>query len=67
MRNRKHVLWLGAVAVALGLAWNFLWSAHTPHGQPPLTYLGSDALGQFQDRFDQASSNVRMVLLLSPT
>jgi len=51
--------------VLLTVAWYFLLSAITPNGQPPLTRLTSDDL--FVSRFNRAASNVRMVLLLSPT
>jgi hypothetical protein len=50
---------------ALAFAWYFLWSAITPKGQPPLTRLANDNL--FVRQFNRAVSNVRMVLLLSPT
>ena len=49
----------------LTVAWYFLWSAITPKGQPPLTRLTNDNL--FVSQFNRAVSNVRMVLLLSPT
>jgi hypothetical protein len=49
----------------LALAWYFLWSSITPKGQPPLTRLANDNL--FVSQFNRAASNVRMVLLLSPT
>jgi hypothetical protein len=42
-----------------------LWSPITPKGQPPLTRLTKDNL--FVSQFSRAASNVRMVLLLSPT
>jgi hypothetical protein len=49
----------------LTVAWYFLWSPITPKGQPPLTRLTNDSL--FVSQFNRAASNVRMVLLLSPT
>jgi hypothetical protein len=60
--------WLPALlglALMLALAWYFLWSAITPKGQPPLTRLTND--NEFVSQFNQATPNVRMVLLLSPT
>jgi len=58
-------LW-GVLGLAvLGLAWYFLWSAITPKGQPPLTRVTNDDL--FVSQLNRAASNVRMVLLLSPT
>jgi len=65
--KRKHMLWLLGLAIALVLAWNTLWSARTPDGQPPLTFLSSNTPDQFKREFDGASEHVRLVLLLSPT
>ncbi|HZQ23298.1 MAG TPA: hypothetical protein VFA89_10900 [Terriglobales bacterium] len=65
--KKKYMLGLAGLAFALGLGWYFLWSARTPDGQSPLTYLKSDNLQQFRDQFNGAAANARMVLLLSPT
>ena len=65
MAKSKWLLALLGLAFMLVLAWYFLWSAITPKGQPPLTRLASDNL--FVIQFNRAVSNVRMVLLLSPT
>jgi hypothetical protein len=67
MLNKKFILWSMGSAFVLLLAWHFLWSATTPSGQPPLTYLRPDDPGHFQREFDDAAANNRMVLLLSPT
>lgn len=64
MAKNKWLLGLVGLAV-LALAWYFLWSPITPKGQPSLTRLTNDNL--FVSQFDHAASNVRMVLLLSPT
>ena len=63
----KHLLWLVGLALALLLGWNFLWSARTPDGQPPLTYLNPNNPEQFKADFDAGAENARLVLLLSPT
>jgi len=65
--KKKHIAWLVGVCVALSLGWHFLWSARTPKGQPPLSYLQPTDSGQFKREFDRAAANSRMVLLLSPT
>ena len=65
--KKKHIAWLVGVAFALSLAWYFVWSACTPKGQPPLTYLQPTDADQFRREFDRAAVNTRMVLLLSPT
>jgi hypothetical protein len=62
----KNKWFLGLLGLAmLTVAWYFLWSAITPKGQLPLTRLTNDKL--FVSQFNRAASNVRMVLLLSPT
>src|SRR5579859_1052426 len=58
-------LWALLGLVVLAVAWSFLWSPITPKGQPPLTRLTNDNL--FVNQFNHTASNVRMVLLLSPT
>jgi hypothetical protein len=65
--KRKHIAWLVGVALVLLVAWHFLWSARTPNGQRPLTYLQPADADQFKREFDGAAANSRMVLLLSPT
>ena len=62
----KNKWFWGVLGLAmLTFAWYFLWSPITPKGQPPLTRLTNDNL--FVSQFNRAASNVRMVLLLSPT
>jgi hypothetical protein len=65
MVKTKRLAWLLGLAVAFGIAWYFLWSAVTPSGQPPLTRLTSEQA--FVSQFNRAATDVRMVLLLSPT
>jgi hypothetical protein len=66
--KRKHMLWFTGLALAALLGWHFLWSARTPDGQPPLTYLGPDNnTSQFNHAFNDSAGGVRLVLLLSPT
>jgi hypothetical protein len=63
VKNKR--LWALLGLVVLAVAWSFLWSPITPKGQPPLTRLTNDNL--FVSQFNHTASNVRMVLLLSPT
>jgi hypothetical protein len=65
--KRKHVLGLVGLVLGLLLGWHFLWSARTPDGQPPLTYLSSNNPEQFKTDFNDGAENARLVLLLSPT
>lgn len=65
--KRKQALWLvvALVIVAVGF---YLWgSSSTPPGQPPLISLSDDDTSKFQQSFNAAISDTRIVLLLSPT
>ena len=65
MAQSKWFWSLLGVVFVVAFAWYFLWSSITPKGQPPLTRLTTDS--PFVSQFNHAVSNVRMVLLLSPT
>jgi hypothetical protein len=67
MAKGKYVLLVACLGITFALCWHFLWSARTPKGQPPLTYLVPSNPEQFRDQFDRAAPNTRLVLLLSPT
>jgi hypothetical protein len=63
----KRALWLVAAMVVLAVAF-YLWgSSHTPPGQPPLMSLNEASVLDFQQSFNVANSDTRIVLLLSPT
>ena len=65
--TRKRVLWLIFTVALLAVAF-YLWgSSHTPPGQPPLVSLDHANVVEFQQRFNAASADTRIVLLLSPT
>jgi hypothetical protein len=65
--TRKRVLWL-VLAIAILAVGFYLWgSSSTPPGQPPLISLNEANVSQFQQSFNAAFSNTRIVLLLSPT
>ncbi|HWH59497.1 MAG TPA: hypothetical protein VN682_17850 [Terriglobales bacterium] len=64
---RKRALWL-LLAIAILVVGFYLWgSTSTPSGQPPLVLLNEANVSPFQQSFNAASSNTRIVLLLSPT
>lgn len=64
---RKRVLWL-MVAIALVVVAFYLWgSSRTPSGQPPLVLLNASNAAEFQQSFNAATAETRIVLLLSPT
>jgi hypothetical protein len=65
--TRKRTFWLVFAIVILGIGF-YLWgSSSTPPGQPPLVSLNEANVSQFQQSFNSAFSNTRIVLLLSPT
>jgi hypothetical protein len=56
---------LAAVLVFVGV---YLWGpSKTPAGQPPLSTLSVSNFSEFQNAFDSAADQPRLVLLLSPT
>lgn len=66
MFKTKSALWLIPIAFVLSVGW-YGWSPErTPPGQPPLTSLTADNFDKFKSDFN-AASEVRLVLLLSPT
>jgi len=67
MKKSLQIAAAGAIALLLAIGW-YLWGpAKTPAGQPPLVALTPENFDQFQTQFNEASDNVRVVLLLSPT
>jgi hypothetical protein len=66
MRGRKLavtvVIIAGLIAVALSV-----WTHRVPARQPPLTHIDAGSLTQFQERFNAAQDETRVLLLLSPT
>jgi hypothetical protein len=65
--TRNRALWLVFAIMILAVGF-YLWgSSSTPPGQPPLISLNEGNVGQFQQSFNAAISNTRIVLLLSPT
>lgn len=65
--TRKRALWIIVAVVLLALAF-YLWgSGQTPPGQPSLLSLNHTNVGEFQQGFNAANAETRVVLLLSPT
>ena len=57
-----------ASAVALGGSLFYFYGGHdTPDGQPPLIDLVPGNFASLKDAFNAASSEVRVVLMFSPT
>ena len=65
--TRRRAIWLIVVVTLLAVA-SYLWgSSHTPDGQPPLVSLSPRNVTSYQQSFDAAAADTRLVLLLSPT
>jgi hypothetical protein len=66
MKRRSVGLGLAALTIFAGL---FYWYGghETPTGQAPLTDLNAANLGELKNEFNGSQTNVRMLVLLSPT
>ena len=64
--NRKHIVGVFIVLVALAALFYFYGGSRTPPGQPPLRSLTAQNVGEIRDQFNAAKSEVRVLLLLSP-
>jgi hypothetical protein len=65
--TRQRALWLVFAVAILAVAF-YLWgSRSTPPGQPPLVSLNEGNISEFQQSFNSAVPDTRIVLLLSPT
>jgi hypothetical protein len=65
--RRLTILFGAGAAVAAVVIWFALDRHVAPAGQPSLRQLDGATLGDFRQEFNQASDQVRVVLLLSPT
>lgn len=67
MRDRKARSVLALIAL-LGAALVVSCAGHrTPSPQPPMADLDAQSLDSFRERFNAASDQVRIILLLSPS
>ncbi len=69
MGLRRGLVIVLSVAGTMAFAFGFyvLRNHESPRGQEPLTELNAQTLHSFKDRFNHASSQQRIILLLSPT
>jgi hypothetical protein len=65
--NRKRTLIAIAALLAIGLLFYFYDGHQAPVGQPPLARLTPETLSDIQNAFNAAKSEVRVLVLLSPT
>ena len=63
--TRKTIFGIIALALIAGAA-GWYWSSDPP-GALPLTSLDAASFPQLKNEFNQASENVRVIVLLSPT
>ena len=67
MKLRLIILAVFVVAALSVLGWHFYGGEKVPAGQPPVVSLTSANFEQLRTAFNSAASDVRIVLLLSPT
>ncbi len=65
MAKTKYLAWILGLGLVLTAVWYFLFSAITTNVQPPLMRLTSE--NPFVTEFNRDATQVKMVLLLSPT
>jgi hypothetical protein len=64
--KRTWTILLATAAVVLGGIY-FTRTGHAPAGQPSVVELNAATLPAFQAEFNRTSSELRVILLLSPT
>lgn len=65
---KRGFLITGVVSVLAVLWFFFGYGAHdAPQGQPPLVHLNPERLDALRQHFNAASSETRVLVLLSPT
>jgi hypothetical protein len=65
--NRKRTLIAIAALLAIGVSFYFYGGHQAPVGQPPLARLTPENLSEIKNAFNAATSEVRVLVLLSPT
>jgi hypothetical protein len=66
MTRRNIALGLAALVIFTGLFY-FYGGHQTPRGQAPLADLNTANLSELKNEFNTSHTNVRMLVLLSPT
>jgi hypothetical protein len=67
MRRRKYILAAVGALVVIGALLYFYGGSQTPSGQPPLARLTTENVSQVERAFNAAKTDVRLLVLLSPT
>jgi hypothetical protein len=65
--KRKHIVGAIIAVVVLVALFYFYGGSQTPSGQAPLRSLTAQNIGEIRDQLNAAKSDVRVLLLLSPT
>ena len=55
------------IAVVLLLFVYFVWGSSVPNGQQPLVRLNSTNISSLKDAFNASASDIRLIVMLSPT
>ena len=66
MKRTSAALGLSALAIFIGLFY-FYGGHQTPRGQAALADLNATSLSEFKNEFNANQTNVRILVLLSPT
>jgi len=67
MKKHPSILVAFVIAALLVVGWRFYGGHTVPLGQAPLVSLPPNEIEQLRAAFNNASGDVRIVLLLSPT
>lgn len=65
--SRKRILLFAVLLVGFGAVYYFYDGHSTPKGQPPLVSFSSSDLTPLKTAFNDSSSSIRVVVMLSPT
>jgi hypothetical protein len=66
--SRRKYIWASVAALAVIAVLVYLYGgSQTPAGQTPLARLTTQSLPQLETAFNAAKSDVRLLVLLSPT
>ena len=66
MKRTLTIVVAGALVIGGGIFY-LMRPGRPPDGQPPLVEISGPALAALQAEFNRPSSNLRIILLLSPT
>ena len=65
--TRKHILWIVAAVVVVGVGYYFFGGSATPKGQPPLARVNDHNISELKTAFNNSAASTRLLVMLSPT